>query len=308
MKDGFLTDFTVGELNKFTLTFELVPQEATFPLTKKEYFTKGLKSLKNIPLYLATLAIESGDLPYKVYIDGKYFNDYSEEEYANAAAQRFGGKVIHVLGRADGYKPFIPNDKNLQQSIHTLIAEKVITEKDMYLYKKAMTREQCIEFMIKKLVNNKGLDPKFLSFKNLFKDTNNLYVNYAKFQNIVKGNVITNTFNGNRYMSKEEFATSFVRFLNAYYDRPMDLSTPLEDMILDKKAISQWARPQVAFCLKHNILTLDENGNFSPKSNITKEELFDILGSFTQKIQIDSNLNQFLIRKYGLKEQNLRFK
>jgi g-D-glutamyl-meso-diaminopimelate peptidase len=126
---GYLTHFAVNITQKPTLTVETTP-ERTFP-TLYRYYEEEYERVKLLPYRSMEYVIQKGYFPYRVYVGGKFFQDYQSETYAMGVAQKLMGTVVassgvpvyeHILVFTDGKKipfsaasgaPFITNGRTM---------------------------------------------------------------------------------------------------------------------------------------------------------------------------------------------------
>lgn len=87
------------------------------------------------------------------------------------------------------------------------------------------------------------------------------------------------TFKGNNNITREQTAVIICRI------------TPLleiEDTVVIKDEVSDWAKESVGMIANHKLLKTDDNGNFRAKENITRGELAMLLVRFIPKAKTDS--------------------
>ena len=89
---GYLTHFAVNLTQKPTLTVETTP-ERTYP-TPYGYYEEEYERVKLLPYRAMEYVIQKGYFPYRVYVGGKYFQDYQSEAYAQGVAQKLLGKMV----------------------------------------------------------------------------------------------------------------------------------------------------------------------------------------------------------------------
>jgi g-D-glutamyl-meso-diaminopimelate peptidase len=126
---GYLTHFAVNMTQKPTITVETTP-ERTFP-TPVQYYEEEYARVCLLPYRAMEYIIQKGYFPYRVYVGGKFFQDYQSETYATGIAQKLLGRMVVSSGTplyeyikvyTDGEKipfsagsgaPFIENNRSM---------------------------------------------------------------------------------------------------------------------------------------------------------------------------------------------------
>ncbi len=93
---GYLPHFAVNITQKPTITVETTP-ERTFP-TPANYYEEEYQRVRLLPYRAMEYVIQKGYFPYRVYVGGKFFQDYQSGTYANGVAQKLMGRVVTASG------------------------------------------------------------------------------------------------------------------------------------------------------------------------------------------------------------------
>ncbi len=113
-------------------------------------------------------------------------------------------------------------------------------------------------------------------------------ITWASENNIVLGNG-DGKFYPDSYITREQMASLFARYILAGYDYPID---PREDdfgKYADDSKISDWARQNVYAMLNYNLMSGYEDNTIRPQNYVTRAEMSAIMYNYVKSV-ISSNL------------------
>ena len=100
---GYATSYFANQKMKPALTIETT-SDLNFPTSLSTYRSEYEgHNLAYVPLRVMEATKQSGYLPYKIYIDGKYFTDAINFDYAKAIAESMSGEVYRYDGKPSLY-------------------------------------------------------------------------------------------------------------------------------------------------------------------------------------------------------------
>ena len=161
-----------------------------------------------------------------------------------------------------------------KEYIDEAIVEELIPEWNKIGYTNDISRVEACQ-LIDNLLTKKGVDKKTPSDYTYLKeypfdDTRDISVKELYLQDVINGKS-ENEFCPYDYITREEFS----RILSGTY-RLLSKSDVLVSSVLqykDKEQTSEWAIESVGMVTSLGLMQGDENGNFNPKDNITKEQV-----------------------------------
>lgn len=94
----------------------------------------------------------------------------------------------------------------------------------------------------------------------------------------------------NKSITRQEFAVVLRRYLQ--YMEDQNIVTGVQSMtgvaveeFTDAAAIRYWAKDDIAFCIKNDLLHGNADGSFNPLGDVTRAQMAQALWNFTQKLQ-----------------------
>ncbi len=173
---------------------------------------------------------------------------------------------------------------------------------DMFYPEKNVTRgEFAVLFQELLGIENNTVNKKlpFVDMKSL---TDEELANVQSVYNngIVSGKLVDGKihFGYNDTISKEEMVTIIGRYLN--------LSSSDELTFIDAKQVNTWSKKYVAYFLNNNIIELDSNGKFNPKSEVTREEVVETL--YAVEVYLNTQIDNGLVVKNYIGNGSIGFK
>lgn len=136
-----------------------------------------------------------------------------------------------------------------------------------------ITREEFCELAInlyEKLTNENLRVPDVSPFT----DCSNVAVSQAYYNGIVSG-VSDDTFEPNRFVTRQEMAKMLVNTLTAgEINVALNTQGGTEDIqsFSDHSSVSDWAQSSISTMVNHNLLSGDSNNNIMPLTNATREQ------------------------------------
>lgn len=173
---------------------------------------------------------------------------------------------------------------------------------DMFYPEKNVTRgEFAVLFQELLGIENNTVNKKlpFVDMKSL---TDEELANVQSVYNngIVSGKLVDGKihFGYNDTISREEMVTIIGRYLN--------LSSSDELTFIDAKQVNTWSKKYVAYFLNNNIIELDSNGKFNPKSEVTREEVVETL--YAVEVYLNTQIDNGLVVKNYIGNGSIGFK
>ena len=148
---GYESDYSATVLNKPLITVETLPARTKLP-TEQRFYKVTFEEVKYIPLESEAVGRKEGYLKFRLYIEGKYIRDYSDEKYAQLNAKQDNGIVVQGNG--------LPL-KNLDGFVSRIDFLEILLKESLEShFEKKFDKKEIVEFASKnKIINStsKGL-------------------------------------------------------------------------------------------------------------------------------------------------------
>lgn len=218
---GYMGNYIVNNTLKPAITIETIPYYITLPNVDSDDLKKAYQETYTLPYAFMSKALEDGYSDYRLYVNNRYIRDFSNLIYAKAIAEREGGVIVDH-GNA---KP------------------------NLYL-NEMVSREEFIVALLRDI----EIDDQDLENLELFNDTDNKTIHFARSKGIVNGYM--NQFFPNRNISYLEAAITLYRYDQLFTDDATITTTRTStvDEVPDE-TVPVWAYDAVQYCINKGYMT-----------------------------------------------------
>lgn len=180
---------------------------------------------------------------------------------------------------------FYPQDSNKPSAwatniVNVMIGEDLISENLLKDYRRAITRAEFIDVIIK---NYESKYKEIIINTDSFSDTLSDAVLKAKSVGIVSG-VGNNRFMPNKPITREEVAVIIDNLVNTINDKQYIISHHEYD---DGKSVSDWAKASVQAMNHYRLMIGVSDNQFAPKSNLKREEAIVLSNNISVFIEME---------------------
>ncbi len=164
---------------------------------------------------------------------------------------------------------------------------------DMFYPEKAITRGEFVVLFQQVLGLEVTLENKTLPFVDIAELNDEMlgYVESAYYNGIVSGKAINNElyFSFDDELTRQEMVTIIGRFL--------DLTSTDPILFKDSDKVTPWAKQYVSYFYNNGITKLDENGNYNPKTTVSREEAIETLFEVKEYVNTQKD-NGLVVQNY----------
>ncbi len=239
-----MSDFIVNNTLKPAITIETIPLSTTLPYVSEKTLNDAYAETYQLPYAYMKLALSKGYFKYRLYVGEKYVRDFREKVYADALAKKLGGIVIEGKGTP------------------------------LLYYPGGVSREMFLSRLMACSISEAEID---LTNSELFIDSRDPFVNYAKSKNIING--FNQYFNPKRPIT---YLESGIMLYNL--DRALDME--IEPKEIEQETLTQleklpsWAFMQVTYCIANDYFEVPK----SYTGYISQKEFDEILARYQERI------------------------